>query len=152
MPMTGPNPSRRNPSAKASPSEAVFWSTSTTMWPLKAYCMFQVGLPGPVFPVHPGLPHELLEDDAIDVPAAISTDVDDEPLPVEDGIEVPIELVDVAPAHGPQVEVSDLALALFLHLSPSGCTPNRCSGGSTRPKVGVTMTSRGVTARRRSGP
>ncbi len=41
VPMTSPNPSLRNPSAKASPSDAVLSLQRTTKCPRKAYCIFQ---------------------------------------------------------------------------------------------------------------
>ena len=85
--------------------------------------MFQVGLPDPVLPVEPGLAHELLEDPGVDVAAAVVADVDDQALAVEDRIEVLDPLRVVVAAHGPQVDVADLALAGLLDLEPAGVLP-----------------------------
>ena len=115
VPITVPSPSRRNPSANASPSDAVNSSQSTTMWPRKAYCMFQHGVADARLPEEPGLAQQLFEDPAVDVAAAIVADVDDQALAREDRVELALPLGDVAAAHRPQVDVADLALAGFLH-------------------------------------
>ena len=68
-----------------------------------------------LLPIHPCLTHEFFEDEAVDVSAAVATDVDDEPLAVEDRVELPVPLGDVAAAHGPQMDVAHTPVAFSFY-------------------------------------
>ena len=83
------------------------------------------GLAGASLPVHPGLTHQLLENEAVDVAAAVVPDIDNQALTVEDGIEVAVPLVDVVAAHRAEVDVPDLALAGGLDLHSACVLPVR---------------------------
>src|SRR5665647_1748749 len=80
-------------------------------------------LADPVLPVEPGFAHELLEDPGIDVAAVVVADVDDQTLAVEDGIEVLDPLRVIGVAHGPQVDIADVALPGLLDLETAGVFP-----------------------------
>ena len=69
---------------------------------------------GARLPVEPRLAHQPLEDPAVDVATVVVPNVDDEPLAVERGIEVAGPLRDVTAPHRPQMDVTDVAIALLL--------------------------------------
>ena len=85
--------------------------------------MFQVGFADAVLPVEPGLAHELLQDPGIDVAAAVVADVDDQALAVEDRVEVLDPFRVIVAAHGPEMDVADVALAGLLDLETPGVFP-----------------------------
>ena len=103
------------PSVKASPSEAVCSSQSTTMWPRNAYCMFQDGIANTRLPVEPGLAQEFGEEPGIDVAAFVVAHVDDQPLAIEDWIEFARPLIDIVRAHGLQVNIADCVVRGGVH-------------------------------------
>ena len=62
---------------------------------------------------------EFREQPGIDVSPLVVPHVDDEPLEIEDGIELPRPLLDIAGAHGAQVNVTDVPLRVLLHFKPA---------------------------------
>src|SRR5438477_13148142 len=67
---------------------------------------------GARLPVEPRLPHQPLEEPAVDVAAVVVPNVDDQSIAVEGRIEVARPLSDVVSAHGAEVHVADVAVLL----------------------------------------
>src|SRR5947208_12802231 len=78
---------------------------------------------GARLPVEPRLPHQPLEEPAVDVAAVVVPNVDDEPFAVERRIEIPRPLGDVVPAHRPQMHVPDVVVSLLLDREPPRVLP-----------------------------
>ena len=131
--MTLPRPSRRKPSANASPSEAVLLVAQHHHVAAEGVLHVPGRLADARLPVEPRLAQQPAEDPAVDVAAAVVAHVDDEPLAVEHRVELARPLGDVVAAHRAQVHVADLAAARPAPPAAGACTPTRGSAGRLRP-------------------
>src|SRR5580704_8874026 len=77
----------------------------------------------PALPVHPRFAEKLLEHPTVDIAAVVVTDVEYQALAVEDRVILFYKIIHVAGAHGAEVDIADIAIAIGFGLFASGQFP-----------------------------
>ena len=74
-------------------------------------------------PVEPGFAQQIAEEPRVDIAAVVMAHIDDESLAVEDGVIIARPLIDVARAHGLQMDIADVSLRFCVDLRAARVFP-----------------------------